>query len=166
MKTQPKKINTRPAQLIAGACSTLSPRSREVIRGRFGLAGQSHQTLEQIGQKYQITRERVRQIESAALNQMKKESLASFQPVSKLASTVLKEHGQVMSQKKLLEKLVNLTKGGQLDKRALVLIFKLDNSLVEIKEDEKLNRAWASIDFFRLSLHNFLFYILSKKNIS
>eukprot|EP01084_Bolivina_argentea_P187286 322633_1 len=50
---------------------TLSPREQEVVRLRFGIEnGQAH-TLEEIGSLFQITRERVRQIESRALNKLR-----------------------------------------------------------------------------------------------
>lgn len=45
----------------------LEPRQRDVIFGRYGLDGQEPVTLQAIGDRYDITRERVRQIEAAAL---------------------------------------------------------------------------------------------------
>lgn len=45
----------------------LDARSADVLRRRYGFAGQPEETLEEIGQSYGVTRERVRQIESKAL---------------------------------------------------------------------------------------------------
>ena len=45
-------------------------RMREVLECRFGLKGGERQTLEEIGKKYKITRERVRQIEADALRRL------------------------------------------------------------------------------------------------
>ena len=45
----------------------LSPRSKEIIQRRFGLLGERAETLDKIGKRYGITRERVRQIISEAL---------------------------------------------------------------------------------------------------
>jgi RNA polymerase primary sigma factor len=53
--------------------SELSPRAHEVIVNRFGLGDDAQsKTLEAIGQKYGITRERVRQIENTALALIRK----------------------------------------------------------------------------------------------
>jgi len=48
--------------------SHLAPRQREVLIGRFGLNGGEPQTLAALGERYGITRERVRQIEASALD--------------------------------------------------------------------------------------------------
>ena len=50
---------------------TLSPREREILRLRFGLDGRRPWTLEEIGRKSGITRERVRQIEKKALAKLR-----------------------------------------------------------------------------------------------
>ena len=50
---------------------TLSPREEKIIRMRFGLEDGSEHTLEQVGQSFQVTRERIRQIESKALRKLR-----------------------------------------------------------------------------------------------
>jgi RNA polymerase primary sigma factor len=52
----------------------LSPRERDVIRMHFGLFGESQQSLEEIGLKFDLTRERVRQIKEKALRRLKHSS--------------------------------------------------------------------------------------------
>ena len=54
-------------KIINTALNGLSPRQREVLEGRFGLKGGEGETLAAIGDRMGITRERVRQIENAAL---------------------------------------------------------------------------------------------------
>lgn len=49
----------------------LNEREQDIIRMRFGLSGDSPKTLEEIGKKYRLTRERVRQLESKAIKKMK-----------------------------------------------------------------------------------------------
>jgi RNA polymerase primary sigma factor len=56
---------------LAAALSYLSPRMREVVTLRFGLEGQLPQTLEEVGTRMGITRERVRQLESRALRELR-----------------------------------------------------------------------------------------------
>jgi len=54
------------------ALETLTPREQKILKMRFGLAGQKTSTLEETGQEFGVTRERIRQIEAKALLKLKK----------------------------------------------------------------------------------------------
>lgn len=56
---------------VAKLLSSLPPRWEKVLRMRFGISGYDEHTLEEIGQEFNITRERVRQIEAEALNRLR-----------------------------------------------------------------------------------------------
>ncbi len=56
---------------ISRAISTLTPRESDVIRLYFGLDGEHPMTLEEIGEKFDLTRERVRQIKEKAIRRLK-----------------------------------------------------------------------------------------------
>src|SRR5215472_14043051 len=58
-------------QELAGALEQLNPRMRRVLSLRFGLDGESPQTLEEVGNQLGITRERVRQLETRALRELR-----------------------------------------------------------------------------------------------
>ena len=51
--------------------STLSPREEAVLRLRFGLEDGRSRTLEEVGQRFNVTRERIRQIEAKALRRLR-----------------------------------------------------------------------------------------------
>ena len=51
---------------------TLDPREATILRFRFGLDGGNEKTLEDVGKKFGVTRERVRQIQNIALRKMRK----------------------------------------------------------------------------------------------
>jgi RNA polymerase primary sigma factor len=51
--------------------STLSPREARILRLRFGLDNDRPYTLEEVGQKFGLTRERIRQIEGKALRRLR-----------------------------------------------------------------------------------------------
>lgn len=55
----------------------LDSRDREVVKMRFGIGYETEYTLEQIGKRFNLTKERVRQIERQALKKIKKSSAAS-----------------------------------------------------------------------------------------
>ncbi len=57
----------------------LSPREKEIIIMRYGLDGDENKTLEEVGKKFNITRERVRQLEKKALEKLKKEFEFDFE---------------------------------------------------------------------------------------
>ncbi len=57
-------------EVIARTLTTLTPREEKILRLRFGLGGLQPHTLEEIGQQFDLTRERVRQIERAALRKL------------------------------------------------------------------------------------------------
>jgi RNA polymerase primary sigma factor len=58
--------------------SKLDPREADIIRLRFGLEGRDPLTLEQVGAKIGVTRERVRQLQEQALRQLRK-NMATFE---------------------------------------------------------------------------------------
>ena len=51
--------------------ASLTPREREVLTLRFGLKDGCSRTLEEVGQMFSVTRERIRQIEAKALRKMR-----------------------------------------------------------------------------------------------
>ena len=57
---------------LDAALDELTPREKEVIRLRYGLDGNEPRTLEEVGRELEVTRERVRQIESSALSKLRK----------------------------------------------------------------------------------------------
>ena len=54
--------------------SSLTEREARVIEMRFGLRDGNEHTLEEVGQEFQVTRERIRQIEAKALRKLKKKA--------------------------------------------------------------------------------------------
>jgi RNA polymerase primary sigma factor len=60
-------ITANVAERIRRALSTLSPREARIVRLRFGIGEKTDHTLEEVGRDYQVTRERIRQIEAKAL---------------------------------------------------------------------------------------------------
>ena len=57
---------------VQGVLSTLSEREQKIIRMRFGLDNGKSHTLEEVGQEFAVTRERIRQIEAKALAKLRK----------------------------------------------------------------------------------------------
>ncbi len=59
-------------RMLQEMVKTLDPREATILRARFGLDGGPERTLEEVGQKFGVTRERVRQIQNIALKKLRK----------------------------------------------------------------------------------------------
>jgi RNA polymerase primary sigma factor len=64
-------INTNLAEQTRRVLATLTPREEKVLRMRFGIGEKSDHTLEEVGQDFEVTRERIRQIEAKALRKLR-----------------------------------------------------------------------------------------------
>jgi RNA polymerase primary sigma factor len=64
-------INSNLRETTTRVLSSLTPREERVLRMRFGIGVNSDHTLEEVGQQFTVTRERIRQIEAKALRKLK-----------------------------------------------------------------------------------------------
>ena len=69
---QERTIGAKMAEALEHAIDVLTPKEQTVIRMRYGVGGHRDHTLAQIGRHLHVTRERVRQIEVAALAKLRK----------------------------------------------------------------------------------------------
>jgi RNA polymerase primary sigma factor len=79
---QDAAINSNLANQTQRVLSTLNKREEKILRMRFGIGEKHDHTLEEVGQDFNVTRERIRQIEEKALRKLKHstraEKLRSF----------------------------------------------------------------------------------------
>ncbi|MDP2993395.1 MAG: sigma-70 family RNA polymerase sigma factor, partial [Deltaproteobacteria bacterium] len=59
------------SESVKSILCTLSPREEKIIRLRFGIGEDAEYTLEEIGRRFNVSRERIRQIEKKALNRLR-----------------------------------------------------------------------------------------------
>jgi hypothetical protein len=134
-------VTFKPKQVTKRMLSNLPPRAYEVITNRFGLTDEGERkTLEAIGQKYGITRERVRQIENAALTLIRKsESFKSekavFEELKKLVHTL----GGIVAEQDLLN---HLSKD-KLTQNHIHLYLTLGDDFTKHKEDDEFKTRWS-----------------------
>ena len=64
-------ISVNLAEQTRKVLATLTPREEKVLRMRFGIGEKSDHTLEEVGQDFEVTRERIRQIEAKALRKLR-----------------------------------------------------------------------------------------------
>lgn len=100
------KLGFQPHQISNALIEPLSERSKDVVIRRFGLDGTEGQTLEAIGQHYNITRERVRQIVNQAVKKIRKSDVSDehAEVFSKLRNEI-EQLGHVVAEDELLDHL-------------------------------------------------------------
>ena len=76
-------MQTNLREQTQSVLKSLTPREEMVLKMRFGVGGGTEHTLEEVGQSFTVTRERIRQIESKALRKLRhpsrSKSLSVFQ---------------------------------------------------------------------------------------
>jgi len=96
-------ITFKPKQVSKRLLSVLPSRARDIVSKRFGLNQNQPLTLEAIGQEYDITRERVRQIENFALQNIKKsDEYEAQRHVFEELHNLIHDLGGVVSEDELL----------------------------------------------------------------
>ncbi|MDA2925069.1 sigma-70 family RNA polymerase sigma factor, partial [Acidobacteria bacterium AH-259-L09] len=64
-------INVNLKEQTAAVLQSLTPREEQIIRMRFGIEDGNEHTLQEVGQRFSVTRERIRQIEAKALRKLR-----------------------------------------------------------------------------------------------
>jgi hypothetical protein len=133
-------LQIKPKQVVKRLIAVLPPRSREVISARYGLNSVEPMTLEAIGKKYGITRERVRQIENHALANIRKSDVFKKE---KEGFTELENYlhslGGVVSEKDLLD---SIGKEDQITKNHILLLLEIGETFIKEKEDDMFHHRW------------------------
>lgn len=98
-------------KIVNSLFSELLDREKDILSRRFGLKGQKTETLERIGKMHNLTRERVRQIESASIKKIQKlDSLgSSISLLKKTINNLLEDHGGLLGKDFLLDILTVLS---------------------------------------------------------
>ena len=122
----------------------LPTRARGVLKRRYGIGESGCMTLEAIGKREGITRERVRQIENDAIRRLKKSPLfAEFAPQESIIKDTLSRVGGVISETNFL----SLPEFSQVkDKNTLILFCDLADSTRRRKADDRLYARWNIAD--------------------
>ena len=85
----------------------LTDKERDVIRGRFALSGGQRETLEAIGKKFNVTRERIRQIEAAALKKLRRTVAASdLAKISNIGKKEIEKAGGVLLEEMMISRVL------------------------------------------------------------
>ncbi len=119
------KASLNPRELVSFILQDLSQREKEVVRARYGLELVTKETLESIGKKIGITRERVRQIEKIALEKARATNGldGKLSDLKSLVAKNLSQHGNIRLEDSLLEDLLEISDNQDIDKNCLLFVF-------------------------------------------
>jgi hypothetical protein len=145
-QTQTSLNNFEPARLVGTLLAMLKDRDRQIVTKRFGLEGQEVETLESIGQKYSLTRERVRQIEKDSVAFLKKKSPRDLQQALQLIFDTVVEHGNVMGEEFLMKTML-LNRPEAKEGASLKFLLSLSEQLKYHKETAHYYPAWSILGF-------------------
>jgi len=133
-------ISFKPKQISKKLLSVLPERARDVVTKRFGLEGEERMTLEAIGSVYGITRERVRQIENFALNNIRNSDVyekekSVFDELEKLIVSL----GGIVSEEDLLS---HIAKDANTQNHVNLFLV-LGEPFTRHKEDSDFKHRWV-----------------------
>lgn len=135
-----------PAVLVRELLGTLKDRDREILSQRFGLDGLEMETLESIGKKYNLTRERVRQIEKDSILQLKKTKNKALESALQLIFDSIVEHGNIISEDFLIQTLL-YNKPDIKDQQGVKFLIALGDQFKYYKEDANYYGSWFVVGF-------------------
>jgi hypothetical protein len=140
MPTTADKTGFKPKIIVKKLLSSLPERSRTVLEARFGLGANSEKvTLEAIGKRWGITRERVRQIENHALAALKKlPAYGEAQSVFVELERIVDSLGGIVCESDLLN---FITKDKSMQNHIYFLLV-LGDPFKYRKEDDEVERCW------------------------
>lgn len=139
-------------QFARDLVSNLKEKQQKVVLKRFGLSGRKKTTLDAIGKEFGVTRERIRQIEAASLNKLKKlAKLEHNKHILEKIRGIIDANGGVIDEKTLVHKLiVDLDKNREEEVKKIVkFIILLDDEVNTIDETDHLNPGWSLADYKR-----------------
>lgn len=124
----------------------LTEKEKEVVTKRFALTGGTRQTLESIGQKFGVTRERIRQIESVALAKLRRTlSNTRLRQINEIAKNILAEHGGVMLEEALISTVLNsINSASELDGNIIRLSIAVDETVSKQERTHQFKPFWCT----------------------
>ena len=156
-KYQSKLADFDPHQTLQNILTALAQREQEIIKLRHGLAGYDKKTLEDIGSKYNVTRERIRQIENSSLKKINKSfNQTILKEIEDIANSTLSEHGGLMSEDNLVAELLTIPGDNEANRSAIAFILNqlLSHRFYFVKGNKYYSSYWKTPEANEDLFHN------------
>ncbi len=140
--------NMAVSKIIQAMVNSLPTRQKDVITKRFGLKDGKRRTLEDIGNSYDITRERVRQIENHAKSSIREsEHMVSLKPFFEHAISHFERHGGMRAEHKLFTDDLSIffpsVEEAKVARAYLHFLLSLHDSFKKHSETDEFHPIWA-----------------------
>lgn len=137
-----ENINQEIRLVTSSFLAILNPKHRDVIESRFGIGNNTEpQTLESIGGRYNITRERVRQIENTGINLIKEnEILNRSSAIRKTIVDFFEEKGKILSETEFFE----MIKSDKIMRNQIIFFLEFCEELTNHKENHEHVSYWST----------------------
>lgn len=154
-RTQSEEIeNFQPQETLEALLRLLSDKEQEVLRLRYGLRGHEPLTLEEIGTRHGVTRERIRQIERTALQKLlsQPQAMVALQAIEALFRHVLEGHGGALTTDRMYRELFSDDQSSVGQKRIVDFFLSqlLKDKIVPLEAGDGFRPGWklknASVD--------------------
>ncbi|MEK9135403.1 MAG: sigma factor-like helix-turn-helix DNA-binding protein [Patescibacteria group bacterium] len=130
--------NVNYQKICQDLISDLSPRQKDVILERFGLNGGERKTLEAVGESFGVTRERVRQIQDGALEEIK-DKTENYPVVFQNLKKYFQSFGDLKKEDAMLQEL-----GEEKWQNQIYFLLTLSNGFVRFGANKDFHPLWAA----------------------
>jgi len=137
--------NFNPMETVSSVLKFVSGKEEDILRRRYGLNGEKEETLEEIGSHYNVTRERIRQIEKSAIQRIKEASGFDhlIREVETIITNLIHQHGGIIEKEYFYEKLLSYAGNNKINRNAVNFLM---SSLLDLKyrdySDREIRESW------------------------
>jgi len=135
-----------PVETLNELLLNLNEKERDIIRKRYGLETDKKHTLEEIGQSYGITRERVRQIENLTIKKLQelRELKSEIKDTESLVAQLLEQYGGVMEEAFFLENVLSYINAHPESKNSMLFLaeYIFSENIGKVRQDREFNNLW------------------------
>lgn len=144
LKSQTPVLKLNLSEIIDDIFMVLTEKEKEVVVQRFSLDNKEKRTLESIGRTFNVTRERVRQIEKIALGKLRRTVNSSkLRYIHEVTEAILKENGGLLLEEDLVQKILALIeKTVDVDAQIVRLALTICPNIASIEKNNLYRLAW------------------------
>lgn len=139
-----EKIVVNLPEVLQDLFMVLTPKEKEILVGRYSLGNEQKKTLESIGAKFNVTRERVRQIENIAIGKLRRTvANTKLKEINMLGRAILQSVGGVLLESKLVSYIYHrIENPTDFDRSIIKLSLRIDEELIKQDKTSIFNVFW------------------------